>query len=697
MVQASAGTVFGSRYRVERQIGATRHSALYAAIDELLNRPVVLKFLTDVSPEMMGRVLREARLLAEAVHPNVVTVYDVGTADGRPFLVLEHVAGQDLKALLGEQGPLLLSTFFRIAGDLAAAMDAVHRRGILHCDVKPQNIVVGADGRAKLIDFGIAQPIVSDEGTIEGTLAYLAPERLDGAPPGVASDVYAVGTVLYEALTGQLPYPDAPTVEEAREQRRRSPPPPGGRRAGIPAGLGDLVLGALAPEPADRPGSIALLAAELARCERRHTQETGIYQVSGVGHPGSPARAPDTQRPTLDTRRSPHPSRPTQAVAPRRAAFPTVFLLLALAGLLLVLVAGLAFWLRAELVRVPTVTGRPLGEAEMALRALELRPEVGRRVDAPGTVANVVVEQQPAGATRALRGDVVTLVVATGRVAAPNVVGKPLATASRDIERVGLKLGGVTEEETPAQAPGTVLRQEPPVDALLDPGMSIRLVVARALRVEVPPVVGLAEPEARDRAVGVGLDLKRVGEEETPASPAGTVLRQEPAPRTRVEPGTTIQVVVARVPTVAIPNVVGRPLDDARQQLEAAKLVAAVSPELTAAARPGTILRQSPEAGQRVPTGTKVDLVVATEPPAQVPNVVGRSFRDAERLIEQAGLRIGNVATRRVLSLAGDRVTAQQPPAGTSLKRGEPVDLTVEMGFLAEPPKGKDKRGRGDD
>ena len=262
--------LLAARYRIERPLGQGGMATVYLAHDEDLDRPIALKILADNlagDATFRDRFEREARLAARLSHPNVVRVFDVGESDGRPFIVMEYVEGDTLADELVRHGPLPPARAVELALQICSGLEAAHASGLVHRDVKPRNLLLRPDGVLKIADFGIARAAestrVTEIGTILGTAAYLAPEQAQGLEATPAADLYSVGAVLYELLTGQVPYTATSLVELTAKQQAGPPAP----IAGAPALLELAVIHCLEPDPSERPASAAALAAELGATE----------------------------------------------------------------------------------------------------------------------------------------------------------------------------------------------------------------------------------------------------------------------------------------------------------------------------------------------------------------------------------------------------------------------------------------------
>jgi eukaryotic-like serine/threonine-protein kinase len=263
-------TLAGSRYRVERLLGHGGMASVYLAHDAELDRPVAVKVLTDAlagEDELRQRFLREGRTAAALSHPNVVSVFDAGEEDGRPYIVMEYVAGETLADTLAQRGPLPPEEAVDLALQACAGLAQAHASGLVHRDVKPQNLLIGEGATVKVADFGIARAAEATQltatGTILGTAAYLAPEQAAGEPVTPATDVYALGAVLYELLTGRVPHDTRSLGDLARRQAGEPATPPSDLTPGIPPAVEDVVMRALARLPEHRPPTAGDLAADL--------------------------------------------------------------------------------------------------------------------------------------------------------------------------------------------------------------------------------------------------------------------------------------------------------------------------------------------------------------------------------------------------------------------------------------------------
>ena len=289
------GELIAERYELEELVGTGGMSSVYRAHDRLLERDVALKVLHQeftADTDYVERFRREARSVAQLSHPNIVTVIDRGEQDGRQYIVFEYVKGENLKALVQRVGPLPEEEAVRLALQIARALGFAHDNGLVHRDVKPQNVLLNGDGQAKVTDFGIARSLdvggLTQTGTVMGTSDYIAPEQARGSQVDAQSDIYSLGTVLYELLTGEVPFPGDNFVAVAMRHINEPPPSVRERRPDVSPRLDAVIRRAMAKEPRDRFRSMDELCAELSACLAPETGASGA-QTMVVPRRRSPA------------------------------------------------------------------------------------------------------------------------------------------------------------------------------------------------------------------------------------------------------------------------------------------------------------------------------------------------------------------------------------------------------------------------
>jgi serine/threonine protein kinase len=429
--------LLGGRYRLGERIAAGGMGAVHRGVDQVLGRPVAVKVLKREladDPTFLERFRREARAAAAVAHPGVAGVYDYGELGDQPFIVMELVEGETLAERLASRGRLGWREALAIGEQVARALAAAHAHGLVHRDVKPANVLLGSDGHAKVVDFGIAQAAqaatLTASGVVLGSADYVAPEQARGGHVGPGADLYSLGCVLFEAVTGQTPYTGANAVAIATQHVSGPVPDPLVRRPDLPAPVAALIARALAKDPADRFPSAAAMADALAaaRAAGGTAAGGGPTRVLPVAPPAPTAPGPGTP-PT-----PPAPWALATAARPRRRAVAAV-LAVALVLIALLLLAWLprshppaspavrsqpasgstAGSSGSGKVRVPDVVGAKLDEATGRLRDLGLAVQVQGAPDGRGGRELRVTATSPAAGSLAPRGSVVRLQVADGK------------------------------------------------------------------------------------------------------------------------------------------------------------------------------------------------------------------------------------------------------------------------------------------
>jgi beta-lactam-binding protein with PASTA domain/tRNA A-37 threonylcarbamoyl transferase component Bud32 len=601
-VQLAQDTVVAGRYRLIGRLGSGGMADVWCADDTMLNRRVALKFLHErfaQDEQFVERFRREASAAAGLQHQNVVGVFDRGTYDGTHYIAMEFVEGASLKDLI-DRG-LSVPEAVEIVRQVLAGARYAHARGIVHRDLKPQNVLVDSEGRARVADFGIARAGVSEitqTGSVLGTAQYLSPEQAQGLPVTAVSDIYSIGVMLYEALTGKVPFEADSPVTVALKQVSERPRPPSELNPAVSRALDAVVLKALAKDPANRFASAqefldALDAAE-ADPSGAALGDTAAYAAVAAAAGTPPPEPP------------PPPEGP-----PERQGFFTPARLAVLALLLLALAAVIAYALtRPDRVNVPTVLDQPRAKAEATLEAAGFEVDV---TSVPSdTPRGIVLEQDPLAGTEVDEGSTVTLTVSLGpgTVVVPDVVGQPKARAAKTLEEKGLRVRDKRKPSRSVRA-GLVIATQPPADREIERHSVVTLVVSAGPKlVQVPSVVGEQQDAAETALRDAG--LTPVVERRNSDAPDGQVIAQDPVAGTTVKPDAEVTVAVSKgLAAAVVPNVVGESEDAAQADIEGAGLSARVVRRTTSdQSEDGQVLDQSPSAGRRLPRGEAVTIFV---------------------------------------------------------------------------------------
>jgi beta-lactam-binding protein with PASTA domain/tRNA A-37 threonylcarbamoyl transferase component Bud32 len=593
-------TLIDGRYRVLRRVGSGGMAEVYCAQDQQLGRKVALKILYRrfaEDREFVERFRREASSAAGLQHPNVVSVYDRGEFDGTYYIAMEYLEGRSLKTLIREEAPLDPDRAIDLIVQVLRAARFAHRRGIIHRDLKPHNVIVDAEDRAKVTDFGIARAGASDmtqTGSIMGTAQYLSPEQAQGLPVSAASDLYSVGIMLYELLTARVPFDGDSAVSVALKQVNERPTPPSAYNAAVTPELEAVVMRALEKEPAMRyqDADEFIAALEGAR--------VGLAPTALTAAPPTIVEPP--------SQAYPYPEEPLPPPEQRRRSRWWLWLLA-----VLVVGAGVAAALlltnRTEKVTVPTVVGADQANAEAKLR------QEGFKVESTAKTSERpkgrVIGQDPSGDTKAPKGSTVSLTVSDGpeQVAVPQVVGLTAKSARGRLERAGLK-AGERDETSATVEKGRVISASPGEGEKIDKGSTVNLVVSSGpQQVAVADVTGKPFDEAQTTLQNAGLKVSRV-DKESDQDP-DTVLAQNPKGGTQVAAGSTVTLTVAKAPTdVEVPDVTGEDVADAVARLSSEGFsINQQSRDVDSPEGDGVVIEQSPPGG-KAKKGSKVTIVV---------------------------------------------------------------------------------------
>jgi eukaryotic-like serine/threonine-protein kinase len=593
-------TIVDGRYRIVGRVGSGGMADVYCAEDLQLGRRIALKVLHGrfaEDPEFVERFRREARSAAGLNHQHVVSVYDRGEWDGTYYIAMELLDGRSLKAIIQQEAPLDPARAIDLVVQVLRAARFAHRRGIIHRDFKPHNVIVDDEGRAKVTDFGIARAGASDmtqTGSIMGTAQYLSPEQAQGHAVSEPSDLYSVGVILYELLTGRVPFEGESAVTIALKHVNERPVPPSRFNPAVSPELEAVVLRALEKDPARRFQDADAFIAAL-----EHARAAGAF-------------AP-VEEATVYADAGPYPPTPYEEVLEEEPASRWWAWLLGL--LVVAAIAAGAFFLLRD----------------------------------PGT----------------------------DQVAVPDVVGTDQAAARTALEREGFSVQ-TKRANSDERAEGTVISTDPAGGDRADKGSTVILTVSSGpATAKIPPVGGLTRSSARGRLEKAGFDIEE-RREASDTVPSGRAIRTSPPSGTTREKGSTVILLLSTgVEQVEVPDVTGQQFDEASRTLGDRGFKVARRDQVTDNEDPGTVLKQSPGANQRIDKGSTITLAVAKAPQdVEVADVTGETQNDAVQRLSKDGFEI-KIVDQPVDSQEGDGVVIAQDPAGGKAKRGSTVTLTV--------------------
>jgi serine/threonine-protein kinase len=676
------GRRFDRRYTILRKLGSGGMAEVYLAEDDELGRQVALKMLNERharDEQFVERFKREARNAARLSHPHIVRIYDRGQAEGTYYISMEYLDGPTLKELLVRKGPTPPLTAIKFAREILSALGEAHKHDIVHRDIKPHNVIVSPDWEVKVTDFGIARSGASqmtEAGSIVGTAQYLSPEQARGKPVDQRSDLYSLGIVLYEMLTGKVPFTGEAAVEIAMKHLSAIPDPPSKLRPEVSHDLDAIVMRALAKDPDQRYSSAEEMDADLARVARgasvSHQTEEAMTQVlAGVGATSAltaivprpavatPPPAPPAYRPPSYYEETRHHSR-----------WPMVL------GLLAVAIAAVGGYLlydkinaainKDRPVTVIDVGGIPYKNAEFKLTQLGLKYRI---TSAPSNTVNpyFVISQDPNSGVPVQKGAVVTLTISSGKPKThvpAHLVGETLQQALSDLSNAGLHQR-IRYVPSIKQASGSVTATDPKSGTVVFVGSLVALNVSTGPKqVPVPNVVGDQYPDAVSALKGQGFAPTRT--DVSDPAPIGQVVSESPGAGTSVAAGSTITLSVSTGPKLSpVQNVTGDDVQTAVQILTRDGFTPSiVYQDVTEPYQDGLVLTQFPAGGMHQ-QGSTVTITVG-------------------RLV--VGPTTTTPATTTVPLTTTTSTTTTTTPASTSTSTSTPASTSTSTSTTTTPP-----------
>ena len=670
-VDPLVGRVLDGRYRIESFIARGGMATIYRGADLRLDRTVAIKVMHPTfasDPGFVDRFEREARAAARLNSPYAVAVHDQGNDAGVTYLVMEYVPGHTVRDVLRTHGALPPAQALAIIDPVLQALAAAHRAGYIHRDVKPENVLISEDGRVKVTDFGLARAIEGADsgkthGLLLGTVAYLSPEQVEHDHTDARSDVYSAGILLFELVTGQVPFTASAPMQVAYRHVHEDVPPPSTIRPGIPVGIDELVLRATRRNPDQRFGDAdAFLSA--ARVQKAQlppaqpwapspTDTLVVNREAGAGAAAAAAAgaaaagpspqldAPDwvNQRPAAPARPPDPPVAQPQTLEPAAAQVPPPP--------------------PDGEVQVTEVSHQTAPDAPR-------RPRRGRKALWLGVVAVASV--------------VALLVIVFGplqRVTVPDILGKTPTEAAAILATSNLTLDAQESDFSEDFAKGVIMATDPGPESSARSGSTVQAVVSKGPeRYEVPKLRKLTVKEAQVALGAANLELGDQTEAYDDKVKKDDIISSDPPAGESVKPGTKVAVVVSKGPEpVTMPSLEGTDGDAAEAALTDLGLKVDRSTKTSESVAKGLVISTNPEGGAGTFRGETVELVVSKGPPlVVVPNVVGKGESDARSELEAAGFI---VSVNKPLGTAIFGVNSQNPRGGTKAPKGSTVTITV--------------------
>ena len=639
---ALIGRVLDGRYRVGPKIARGGMATVFEATDLRLDRTVAVKIMHEGladDEEFVRRFQREARSAARLSHPNVVSVFDTGDDGGTLFLVMEYVPGLTLRDLIRKEAPMSPARALAVLEPVLSALSAAHRANLVHRDVKPENVLLADDGRVKVADFGLSRAINADTqhtatgGVLIGTVSYLSPELVVNGRADARTDVYAVGVLLYEMLTGHKPHQADNPIQVAYKHVHEDIPAPSESVRGIPAYLDALVARATARDPDLRPADAGVLLHQVRRV--RHALDHGVADdpeltadlaptIPVVGERVPTGELPDQivepyDVPAFLADDEPEAARPAPPPVPvpvpgrehqRRSRRGPVAL--AIVVLLALVAAGLGYYFGiARYTTTPGVINLSESAARARLDRAGLDMQVTGRTHSETVARGSVVRTDPAPGDRVAKDGTVDAVLSLGpeRHAVPDVHGKSLDDAQQALARAHLSFGQAVEKFSNKVPQDMAIATDPAAGTKLRRDTAVDVVVSKGPRpIRIPDFTGKRASTAERKLTRLGFEV-RTSEENSDSVPKGVVVSQTPSSGTG-QKHDPIALVVSKGPVlVSVPNTKGMGVDAATQRLEAAGFqVKVVHSALYVGVQ--YVVSSDPSAGTRAPKGSTVTISI---------------------------------------------------------------------------------------
>ncbi|HEW2809955.1 TPA: Stk1 family PASTA domain-containing Ser/Thr kinase [Streptococcus pneumoniae] len=634
------GKIFAGRYRIVKQIGRGGMADVYLAKDLILDgEEVAVKVLRtnyQTDPIAVARFQREARAMADLDHPHIVRITDIGEEDGQQYLAMEYVAGLGLKRYIKEHYPLSNEEAVRIMGQILLAMRLAHTRGIVHRDLKPQNILLTPDGTAKVTDFGIAvafaETSLTQTNSMLGSVHYLSPEQARGSKATVQSDIYAMGIIFYEMLTGHIPYDGDSAVTIALQHFQKPLPSVIAENPSVPQALENVIIKATAKKLTNRYRSVSEMYVDLSSSlsyNRRNESKLIFDETSKADTKTLPkvSQSTLTSIPKAQAQTE-HKSikNPSQAVteetyqpqAPKKHRFKMRYLIL-LASL--VLVAASLIWILSRTpatIAIPDVAGQTVAEAKATLKKANF--EIGEeKTEASEKVEEGrIIRTDPGAGTGRKEGTKINLVVSSGKQSfqISNYVGRKSSDVIAELKekKVPDNLIKIEEEESNESEAGTVLKQSLPEGTTYDLSKATQIVLTvakKATTIQLGNYIGRNSTEVISelKQKKVPENLIKIEEEESSESEPGTIMKQSPGAGTTYdvsEPTQIVLTVAKKVTSVAMPSYIGSSLEFTKNNLiqivgiKEANIEVVEVTTAPAGSAEGMVVEQSPRAGEKV-------------------------------------------------------------------------------------------------
>ena len=692
--------VLKERYKLTELIAEGGMASVYKGVDLLLQRTVAIKVLKQnlaLDKDGIERFYREARSAAKLSHTNIVNIYDIGSEEQIYFIVMEYLSGGTLDRL---EKPLSIKEIINIAIEICEALTFAHQKGLVHRDIKPQNIMFTESQKIKVVDFGIARPLdsatMTSPGTIIGSVYYFSPEQAEGKEVGNLSDIYSTGVLLYYLATARYPFDGENAVSIALKHINEIPTPPKKLNPKIPPKLEEIILKAMKKVPEERHKSAAAMLKEIKTLQEK------LYKKTEAIDKGTLEKLKNfsNEEETL-VRKGPPPSgKKEEADKDEKRIHPLILILIL--GLIIIIGVPTGMMIssmnkgpaaKSELIEVPYLIGKTQEEAQKQIASLKLITEILRENN-DKIPEGQVISQTPPGGTMMERENIIKLTISIGKeeILIPYLIGKTIKEATKELSQIGIELIVVEEEGTDKYPPDTIIAQEPRAGEKIKEDRQIKVKIStEPEKIEVPDLVGLTEKEALKILERKGLTLK-ILEEKNSIMEKGLIIEQKPEGNMAIQEGEEISVIISSGPImITVPDITGLTIPQGKEFLKELSLTIRVMENEFYEVDSSIIKVQSPAPGEKLPEEGIIEVglkSIINEIMVIVPDVTGKLLFDAKNKLSLEKLKTGIISEALSDKVPGT-VLLQEPPPGTEVKENTEINLTVskleEKNFITVP------------
>ena len=627
------GELIDNRYLLQRQIASGGMATIYAGLDTRLDRPVAVKIMhahLANDEAFVSRFIKEAKATAALSHPNIVSIQDQGWNEGGPpavFLVMELVEGSTLRDYLNEKGSLTVEQTFQLITPVLSALSAAHRIGIIHRDIKPENILISKDGRIKVADFGLArnitmgQTMTAESSVVLGSVSYLSPEQVQRGVADARSDIYAVGIVLFEMLTGSKPYSGETPIQIAYRHVNDRIPDIQTIKSEIPTSIAELVYEATAPNPDQRPKNAEELLNKLREIQA---------QID-----------PKRRQMSLELDLPP--------IVNKKNKRGKVSVTSALGGI--------------KEKTSQLISTKPINASKPEDSIRTKKRKVSRRVRRNRVIALFLLIALIFGSYQILNA---------GKISVPSLVGMSQGEAKNDLKNLGLNIQVVEEVFSEDVAKGKIIATKPGGGGKISPAGTVGLIVSKGQeRIIVPTLNGLTPDVASGKISDLGLSVGQINESFDMKVASGFVIGTDPKDGSEVRRKSIVNLIVSKgVEQLALPSYVGKGGEQALSELNDLGFDVNVKYNFSDSIFKGQVIAQSPEKSDLIGKGSKIELIISKGSEfVFVPNVLGKNKNDASVDLENLGLKVSAKGSGKVNNIS--------PSIGSKVKQGTVITITL--------------------